>query len=559
MASEHTKTVIDRIEKRVFSRLEDAMKESSKKEAARRAAWMAEEQERRLRMKNEAIQGASGQSDPIKQEAQEQKTKTQEELLHIVNYAKTLRLEEDARLEKQMEVCKEDVGQEIVREISRTEVLIAEARERQRRMQEGISDPLLSDLHEKIQEEFMSQVSRKTTAKLEEQERSRRVLIDKKIEAAQDFEAEVESNLNYLKTIIAEECERDRRMMEELGYGTPNNPVSEEIVREVTRRQTWMMEERERARRILEGEASDVENEMERLFNHEVVIKLEEEERRRRMQLEKEMKSQAHEKMVHPTTSEGEKKKIEITEFPTPVQEEFMSAVSRIASRKAEEKERTRRLVLDAVTEDIRSQANLFLTWSLEERERRRRIFEEVAMDFEELLERQTLKQQVLEMEEKERERRIRMEKTHQNHPESHQEDLSEEMRHEFMSKMGRKCVAEQEEEERQRRIAEEKVLRWREEERLKLASQLSRIATRRLEEGERERRVHESLETKFQEDIERELNRRRVIALEEEERLRRVMEEKEKGKGMVVSEKTQSLQKEILATVAHQKEVSQK
>jgi hypothetical protein len=52
---------------------------------------------------------------------------------------------------------------------------------------------------------------------------------NRRIEAAQDFESQVESNLNYLKTLIAEECERDRRIMEELGYGTPNNPVSEEI------------------------------------------------------------------------------------------------------------------------------------------------------------------------------------------------------------------------------------------------------------------------------------------------------------------------------------------
>jgi hypothetical protein len=179
MASQHTKVVIDRIEKRVFRRLEDAMSESSKKEAARRACWIAEEQERRLRMKNETTSGQK--SDPVRQEAEEQKVKAQEELLHVINYAKAIRLEEDARLEKTMEACKEKVGQEIIREITRTEVLIAEARERQRRMKEGVSDPVLSDLHEKIQSEFMSQVSKKETAKLEEEERKRRIREDKSV------------------------------------------------------------------------------------------------------------------------------------------------------------------------------------------------------------------------------------------------------------------------------------------------------------------------------------------------------------------------------------------
>lgn len=179
MATPHTKEVIERIEKRVFHRLEGAMNESSKKEAARRAAWMAEEQERRLRMKTEALQSSSGQQDPVRKEAEEHKVKTQEELLHVVNYAKALRLEEDARMEKTMEAAKDAVGQEIVREIARTEVLIAEAKERQRRMAEGSTDPLLSDLHEKVQEEFMSQVSRKESSKLEEAERQRRIQADK--------------------------------------------------------------------------------------------------------------------------------------------------------------------------------------------------------------------------------------------------------------------------------------------------------------------------------------------------------------------------------------------
>lgn len=61
--------------------------------------------------------------------------------------------------------------------------------------------------------------------------------------------------MDYLKAIIAEEGERNRRIAEEIG-----NPFEEEIVREITRRETWLEEERERARRILETEQSEIEN-----------------------------------------------------------------------------------------------------------------------------------------------------------------------------------------------------------------------------------------------------------------------------------------------------------
>lgn len=214
MAEPRTQKAAERIEKRVFAKLDEAIKEASKKEAARRAVWLLEEQERRRRMREEAIGVAGAKKDPVHDEAEEQKFKAQEELLHVINYAKAVRLEEDARLEHQLEICKDQVGQDIIREITRTEVLIEEAKERKRRMEEpgGGYDPLLSDLHDKVQEQFMSEVSRKESKKLEEAERRRRVYIDRKIEQAQDFETAVERNLSYLKTIIAEENERDRRI-----------------------------------------------------------------------------------------------------------------------------------------------------------------------------------------------------------------------------------------------------------------------------------------------------------------------------------------------------------
>lgn len=554
MAEPRTQKAAERIEKRVFAKLDEAIKEASKKEAARRAVWLLEEQERRRRMREEAIGVAGAKKDPVHDEAEEQKFKAQEELLHVINYAKAVRLEEDARLEHQLEICKDQVGQDIIREITRTEVLIEEAKERKRRMEEpgGGYDPLLSDLHDKVQEQFMSEVSRKESKKLEEAERRRRVYIDRKIEQAQDFETAVERNLSYLKTIIAEENERDRRIMEELGYGTSNNPIAEEIVREVTRRQTWVLEERERARRMFEGDASEIENEMERLFAHEIVLKLEEEERKRRMDLDVAMQKEAHEKKV---TGEAFKPK-EITEFPAEIQEEFMSAVSRIASRKAEEKERNRRIVAEEVSDEIRSEANLFLTWALEERERRRRIFEEACTDFEELLQRQTVKEEVLAMEEKERERRIRQEKTHKNPDaqQKHQEELNEEVRQQMVSQVNRKQAHEVEEEERKRRIAEEKLNEWRAEERQRLASKLSRLASRKLEEEERERRIHADLQAKFQETIESELDRRRCIALEEEERIRRVMEGKK-----ALNPKEEAARHDLLAEVLSQQGVPSK
>jgi hypothetical protein len=59
-----------------------------------------------------------------------------------------------------------------------------------------------------------------------------------------------------------------------------------------------MMEEKERARRMLEGEGTEIEKEVERLFSHEVVLNLEEQERQRRIELENKMKTEAHEMKV---------------------------------------------------------------------------------------------------------------------------------------------------------------------------------------------------------------------------------------------------------------------
>jgi len=557
LTQEQAEKRIEQIKHRVFKNLEDSMTEVTQREARRRAAWMAEEEERRLRMKAEAT---VKKADGVRAHSEDLKQQAQEELLHVVNYAKAISLEEEARTEREMEILKDEVSRDIVREVSRTEVLIAEAKERQRRIHEG-NNEMLSDLHEKIQQEFMSHVSRGETRKQEESERVRRIAMDKKKEAIQDFSSKVQRNLDYLKAIIAEEGERNRRITEELG-----NPFEEEIVREITRRETWLEEERERARRILESEQSEIESAVERIFAHERVLQMEEEERDRRIKEEAQRRAAQHEAKVHPESAQPWKSK-EMTEFPAEVQEEFMSYVSRLMSHKAEDKERDRRIATIAMEDEIRSEANRFLTWALEERERRRRIYEEMLLDYQELLERRVIRQQVIAQEEQERKRRIRMGKTHklvhehEGQEESHPtkkdaqelavEQQNEKVKQEFMSVVDRKLAREAEEEERARRIQEEKLLQWRDEERAKIESSLSRIGTRRIEEIERERRIREDLEQQFKEKLDSEMDRRKAIALEEEERLRRTMG----GKLKLTADEEQKKRTLLAQVVAHANE----
>jgi len=132
-------------------------------------------------------------------------------------------------------------------------------------------------------------------------------------------------------------------------------------------------------------------------------------------------------------------------------------------------------------------------------------------------------------------------------------EQQNEKVKEEFMSVVDRKLARAAEEEERARRLAEEKLLQWRDEERAKIESSLSRIATRRVEEIERERRIREDLEKQFKEKLDSELDRRKAITLEEEERLRRMVE----GKLKLTAEDEQK-KKELLAqVVAHANETT--
>jgi len=91
---------------------------------------------------------------------------------------------------------------------------------------------------------------------------------------------------------------------------------------------------------------------------------MEEEERERRIREDVERKSQAHEAKVHPDSAQPSKQK-DITEFPSEVQEEFMSYVSRLMSHKAEDKERERRLKTIEMEDEIRSEVFQYQWFSL--------------------------------------------------------------------------------------------------------------------------------------------------------------------------------------------------
>lgn len=218
------KMTAEEVKNRIYKQLETSLEEASAKEARRRAAWQAEEEERRRRIRAEA----SESSDAVHKKTEELKEKTQQELMHIVNYASAVAQEEHARNERELTILHDEVANDVVREVSRAEVLMAEAQERRRRMTEGSVDPLLSDLHEKVQQEFMSHVSRKEVSKLEEEERSRRMTEDQKVEERQDFQNKIERNFNYLKVCHSRfgsnlmnyqdlTCRRNRTQQKSLG------------------------------------------------------------------------------------------------------------------------------------------------------------------------------------------------------------------------------------------------------------------------------------------------------------------------------------------------------
>lgn len=133
---------------------------------------------------------------------------------------------------------------------------------------------------------------------------------------------------------------------------------------------------------------------------------------------------------------------------------------------------------------------------------------------------------EVIQLEEQERQRRCRSEKTH-SEDSVHFSNQKEDVQRELISKINREETAKLEDAERERRVKQDKMEQFREEDQAKFESKADRLVARALEEEERDRRIFELMQQKFDEQMTSELNRRQTWIAEEEERMRRIQEEK--------------------------------
>lgn len=124
-----------------------------------------------------------------------------------------------------------------------------------------------------------------------------------------------------------------------------------------------------------------------------------------------------------------------------------------------------------------------------------------------EAVDRQLTKMQVKWMEEKERERRIRAEKTH-SEDQVHHSDQKQQLQAELLAKADRKRVAQLEEEERARRVQHEAVESLKAEAEEKLNSVSDLLLTRYLEEQERHRRMLVDVVDDFNTAVQSEVDR---------------------------------------------------
>ncbi len=150
--------------------------------------------------------------------------------------------------------------------------------------------------------------------------------------------------------------------------------ATEEVRREVDRRQTWIDEEKERyfiflisfcsRRRILEDVMEDFQEDITREVQRREAIFLEEKARD---------ESQEMEKRRTDAPTQQDLKQDELHEV---VQQQFMAKIHRKEAREEEEKEKISREVEDELQERFASEMDRRYTWILEERERVRRIVE---------------------------------------------------------------------------------------------------------------------------------------------------------------------------------------
>ncbi len=150
-----------------------------------------------------------------------------------------------------------------------------------------------------------------------------------------------------------------------------------------------------------------------------------------------------------------------------------------------------------------------------------------MAIEYQEQIAREARRYEVIQLEEVERERRMRQEKTNAKEYSQNFSDGKMAVQEQLLRCVDLVRVDVLEEAERKERIETEKQERKEEEKIQQVESKLDRMITRDMEEQERHRRIAEEMKLQFNEAIESELSRRKSFLLEEEERQRRMVEDK--------------------------------
>jgi post-segregation antitoxin (ccd killing protein) len=158
--------------------------------------------------------------------------------------------------------------------------------------------------------------------------------------------------------VTAEELERQRRIAE--AQGSPLDEVKERVAREVQRRLSWELEERERRRRMSEDLMMDLRAEFSSALSRLAASRLEDLERERRIS-----ENEGADPKYHSDARED-------------VQAEFMNAVENKSAEPTGFAEGSVQQISDA--------NDLQLVWLLAEAERARKILEDVSSKYQEAI-----------------------------------------------------------------------------------------------------------------------------------------------------------------------------